>query len=144
MEFLRKLATQTRTHLSGLSVSQRLVLALCAVVIVGSLVWLFQWSGRSALVPLIDAPMTPDERQAVQQKLATGNWKGATTGWLLTRETLPMMIRGVPQTLPGLERFYMAGHWVEPGGTVTMAAASGKNAIRLICAEDGVDFTTTI
>jgi hypothetical protein len=34
----------------------------------------------------------------------------------------------------------MAGHWVEPGGTVTMAAASGKNVIQLICAEDDKAF----
>jgi phytoene dehydrogenase-like protein len=85
-----------------------------------------------------------DEATPLSYERYTGNWKGATTGWLLTRQTLPMMIRGISQTLPGLESFYMAGHWVEPGGTVTMAAASGKNAIRLICAEDGVDFTTTI
>ncbi len=82
-----------------------------------------------------------DEATPLSYERYTGNWMGATTGWLLTKETTPMMILGVPKTLPGLEDFYMAGHWVEPGGTVTLAAASGKSAIQLICAEDGVNFT---
>ena len=38
----------------------------------------------------------------------------------------------------------MAGHGVEPGGTVTPTAASGKNAAQLICADDGVSFTTNL
>jgi hypothetical protein len=38
----------------------------------------------------------------------------------------------------------MAGHWVEPGGTVALAAASGKNAIQLICAQDQVPFQVTL
>jgi phytoene dehydrogenase-like protein len=84
-----------------------------------------------------------DEATPLSYERYTGNWMGATTGWLLTKETIPMMILGVPKTLPGLECFYLAGHWVEPGGTVTLAAASGKNAIQLICAQDGVNFTTT-
>ncbi|MBN2045202.1 MAG: NAD(P)/FAD-dependent oxidoreductase [Anaerolineales bacterium] len=81
-----------------------------------------------------------DEATPLSYERYTGNWMGATTGWLLTKETTPMMIFGVPKTLPGLEDFYMAGQWVEPGGTVTIAAASGKNAIQLICTEDGKEF----
>ena len=84
-----------------------------------------------------------DEATPLSYERYTGNWMGATTGWLLTKETTPMMILGVPKTLPNLKNFYMAGHWVEPGGTVTMAAASGKNAIQLICAEDGQSFRTS-
>jgi phytoene dehydrogenase-like protein len=85
-----------------------------------------------------------DEATPLSYERYTGNWMGATTGWLLTKETMPMMILGVPKTLPGLEDFYMAGHWVEPGGTVSLAAASGKNVIQLICAEDGRPFTASI
>jgi phytoene dehydrogenase-like protein len=55
-----------------------------------------------------------------------------------------MMILGVPKTLPDLENFYMAGQWVEPGGTVTLAAASGKTVMQMICAEDGKDFSSTL
>jgi phytoene dehydrogenase-like protein len=85
-----------------------------------------------------------DEATPLSYERYTGNWMGATTGWLLTKETIPMMILGVPKRLPGLRDFYMAGHWVEPGGTVTLAAASGKNILQLICAEDRKVFATSI
>ncbi len=84
-----------------------------------------------------------DEATPLSYERYTGNWMGATTGWLLTKSTTPMMIFGVPKTLPGLRDLYMAGHWVEPGGTVTMAAASGKNAIQMVCAKDGKAFQTS-
>ena len=84
-----------------------------------------------------------DEATPLSYERYTGNWMGATTGWLLTKQTTPMMIFGVPKTLPGLKNFYMAGHWVEPGGTVTLAAASGKNAIQMICAEDKKEFRSS-
>ena len=83
-----------------------------------------------------------DEATPLSYERYTGNWMGATTGWLLTKETTPMMIFGVPKTLPHLQDFYMAGHWVEPGGTVTLAAASAKNVVQQICAEDRIDFTS--
>ena len=82
-----------------------------------------------------------DEATPLSYERYTGNWMGATTGWLLTKRITPMMILGVAKTLPGLRDFYLAGHWVEPGGTVTLAAASGKNVIQQICAEDGKPFS---
>jgi len=82
-----------------------------------------------------------DEATPLSYERYTNNWMGSTCGWLLTKATTPMMIMGVAKSLPGLKNFYMAGHWVEPGGTVTLAAASGKNVIRLICAQDGHNFT---
>ena len=85
-----------------------------------------------------------DEATPLSYERYTGNWQGATTGWLLTKQTTPMMIMGVSKTLPNLDDFYMAGHWVEPGGTVTMAAASGKNVIQMICARDGKDFSISL
>ncbi|MFC2030851.1 phytoene desaturase family protein, partial [Chloroflexota bacterium] len=39
----------------------------------------------------------------------TRNWKGSWEGWLMTPETVRTAIK---RTLPGLERFYMAGQWV--------------------------------
>jgi phytoene dehydrogenase-like protein len=67
----------------------------------------------------------------------TGNWQGATCGFLLTKETMRMMLFGMDKTLPGLGNFYMAGQWVEPGGSVPIAAMSGRQVIQLICHEDG-------
>lgn len=43
------------------------------------------------------------------------------------------MILGMRKTLPGLDNFYLAGQWVEPGGSVPVVAMSGRNAVRLIC-----------
>ena len=34
----------------------------------------------------------------------------------------------------------MAGQWVEPGGSVPVVAASGRNTIQVICHEDGKAF----
>ncbi|MEW5868091.1 MAG: NAD(P)/FAD-dependent oxidoreductase [Chloroflexota bacterium] len=73
----------------------------------------------------------------------TGNWLGSTCGWLLTKETMLMMIQSMDKTLPGLKNFYLAGQWVEPGGSVPLAAVSGRNAIQLICHQDERDFTTS-
>lgn len=72
----------------------------------------------------------------------TGNWHGSTCGWLLTRQTMWLMLRGVPKTLPKLSNFFMAGQWVEPGGSVPLAAMSGRNAVQLICHQDGRPFVT--
>jgi phytoene dehydrogenase-like protein len=36
----------------------------------------------------------------------TGNWKGSSCGWLLTKQTLPLSIKGLPKTLPKLRNFY--------------------------------------
>lgn len=71
----------------------------------------------------------------------TGNWQGSSCGWLLTRDTMFMMINGIQKTLPGLRNFYMVGQWVEPGGSLPVVAMSGRNAIQLICHEDGKHFT---
>lgn len=77
-----------------------------------------------------------DEATPVSYERYTGNWLGSTTGWLLTKETMMLMIRGMRKTLPGLRNFYMAGQWVEPGGTVPIVAMSGRNVIQMICHAD--------
>jgi phytoene dehydrogenase-like protein len=70
----------------------------------------------------------------------TGNWQGSYEGWLPTPRILG---RRIPRTLPGLEDFYMAGQWVEPGGGLPSAALSGRYVAQMICARDGRAFTTT-
>lgn len=72
----------------------------------------------------------------------TGNWQGATCGFLLTKETLRMLLLGVDKTLPGLGNFFMAGQWVEPGGSVPTAAMSGRQAVQLICHAEEKEFET--
>ncbi len=85
-----------------------------------------------------------DEATPLSYERYTGNWMGSTCGFLLTRETMPMLIKGVSKTLPGLRNFYLAGQWVEPGGSVPLSAASGRNAVYLICAQDGKAFNTNL
>jgi phytoene dehydrogenase-like protein len=81
-----------------------------------------------------------DEATPLSYERYTNNWLGSTCGWLMTRETMRMLIFGVDKTLPGLSNFYMAGQWVEPGGSVPLAAASGRGVIQLICAADHKPF----
>ena len=69
----------------------------------------------------------------------TLNDKGSPMGWLLTRKTLTELI---PRTLPGLENFYMAGHWVLPGGGVPGSVYTGRNVIQILCKRDGKEFQT--
>ena len=73
----------------------------------------------------------------------TGNWQGSIEGWLITTKTMGMMFgRGMRKMLPGLDRFYMAGQWVEPGGGVPTAASSGRKIIQSLCKRDRRPFVT--
>ena len=46
------------------------------------------------------------------------------------------------KTLPGLDNFYMAGQWVEPGGGLPAVAMSGRNVIQIICKKEKKKFQT--
>jgi phytoene dehydrogenase-like protein len=71
----------------------------------------------------------------------TGNWKGSYEGWQVTPNTWSFG-KLMRKTLPGLENFYMAGHWVEPGGGLPAAAMSGRNVIQIICKKEKRKFGT--
>jgi phytoene dehydrogenase-like protein len=60
------------------------------------------------------------------------SWRGAYEGWMPSSDGF---FGHVSKKLRGLDGFYMAGQWVEPGGGVPMAAMSGRQAIQLICAD---------
>ncbi|NLT36508.1 MAG: NAD(P)/FAD-dependent oxidoreductase [Gaiellales bacterium] len=68
----------------------------------------------------------------------TGNWRGSMEGWMTTPENLR---EEMPRTLTGLDGFCMAGQWVSPGGGIPGGVKTGRDAIQLICHEDGVRFT---
>jgi phytoene dehydrogenase-like protein len=70
----------------------------------------------------------------------TNNWRASYEGWLPTPRLLGRRIR---YTLPDLKNFYMAGHWVIPGGGLPSAALSGREVAQLTCAEYGKTFTPT-
>lgn len=70
----------------------------------------------------------------------TRSWRGAYEGWLPTPETFRAQ---VPRTLPGLERFYLAGQWVEPGGGVPAALVSGRQLVQVLCEQEARPFRTS-
>jgi phytoene dehydrogenase-like protein len=69
-----------------------------------------------------------------------GNWRGSYSGWLFTKKS--MFLR-MPVTLPGLSNFYMAGHWVTPGGGLPGAAITARAAVKLMCKKGKKRFVTT-
>jgi phytoene dehydrogenase-like protein len=71
----------------------------------------------------------------------TGNWQGSFQGW---RETTKTLMMRMSKTLPGLKNFYMAGQWVEPGGSLPTAVMSGRNVTQIICKRDKRSFITTV
>jgi phytoene dehydrogenase-like protein len=71
----------------------------------------------------------------------TGNWHGSYQGWYPPADLLSGA--GLPKTLPGLDDFYMAGQWVEPGGGLPPVALSGRNVAQIICRRDGKPFHTS-
>ena len=67
----------------------------------------------------------------------TGNWKGTMEGWLVVPGE---SFKPLPNTLPGLKRFMMAGQWVMPGGGLPSGPMTARPAIKAICREDHVPF----
>jgi phytoene dehydrogenase-like protein len=68
----------------------------------------------------------------------TMNHKASWGGWLLSAESI---MQTVERRLPGLNNFYMAGHWVLGG--VQGVLFSGRHAVQLMCRDDGKKFVTS-
>jgi phytoene dehydrogenase-like protein len=64
----------------------------------------------------------------------TGNWRGSTQGWILTRELMADVFAGrrPPKTSPDLANFHLAGQWTEPNGGLPPSAISGRTAVQQI------------
>ena len=70
----------------------------------------------------------------------TGNWRGSYEGWIPT----PANFRErLPKSLPAVDHFLMAGHWVEIGGGLPPAAYSGRHVVQIICDRDRRRFRTS-
>jgi phytoene dehydrogenase-like protein len=67
----------------------------------------------------------------------TGNYKASITGWLLNPEQGGVAI---PKSLPGLDNFWMVGHWVYPGGGLPAGVSTGREIIWRQCRKDGKKF----
>jgi len=68
----------------------------------------------------------------------TGNWHGLQP-WPAEDEGFSAMLKGLTRTLPGLESFYMVGHWAGGIG-ISTAAISGRQVIQRMCKRDGRRF----
>jgi phytoene dehydrogenase-like protein len=73
-------------------------------------------------------------------KRYTGNWKGSFEGWLPTPQAINLTMK---KTLPGLDNFYMAGQWVQPGGGLPSGAMTGRYVIQILCKKDKKQFVAT-
>ncbi len=72
----------------------------------------------------------------------TGNWRGSYEGWMFDESDFSLL-SSMRKTLPGLENFYMAGQWVNPGGGIPTAVMSGNHTIQMICRKDKRKFTSS-
>jgi phytoene dehydrogenase-like protein len=94
-----------------------------------------RWPGIARQVEMIDVatPLTFERY--------TGNWKGSFEGWLVTPQNVTLQMANI---LPGLDNFYMAGQWVQPGGGLPGGVMSGRRAIVALCKKDKKKFHATI
>ncbi|MCH7525865.1 MAG: hypothetical protein IID39_00375 [Planctomycetes bacterium] len=75
MESLRRLLAKINTQMADLTPSQRMAIALCAVVVVGSFMWLARWSAEPEWVRLLEEPMTTEQLAAARQALPAGKFR---------------------------------------------------------------------
>jgi phytoene dehydrogenase-like protein len=62
-------------------------------------------------------------------------WQGAYCGWKSPAQK-------IPNVLPGLLGFYLAGQWTQKTGGLPTAALTGKGSIMRVCKEDGKEFVS--
>ena len=67
----------------------------------------------------------------------TGNWKGSQEGWLMPPGG---GFKPLPNTLPKLDRFFLIGQWIMPGGGLPSGPMTARPAIKAICKRDHVPF----
>lgn len=73
MERLRQIISYINEQLTGLNVSQRLAIGLCAALVAGSILWLLQWSITPDMMPLVKHNFTYDELEEAEGSLKSNN-----------------------------------------------------------------------
>ncbi len=71
----------------------------------------------------------------------TGNYRASYEGW---RPTAATMQTKIPTTLPGLKGFSMIGQWTRSFAGLPTVAMDGRNAVELLCREEGKTFVTSV
>ncbi len=69
MGFLRQTLLQVQEHLKGLTVSQKVAIALCVGLIAVSLAWLTHWSVTPDMVDLLPQPFNSQELSTAEREL---------------------------------------------------------------------------
>ncbi len=93
-----------------------------------------RWPGFKSQVEVVDVP-TP-----ATYKHFTGNWKASPDGWYITPDN--MRNQEPLHTVPGLGGLYTSGQWTAPFTGTVIAAMTGRQAIELMCREEGRRFVT--
>jgi phytoene dehydrogenase-like protein len=68
----------------------------------------------------------------------TNIWKGGYQGFAPTPQAAGALLR---KTVPGLDRFYMTGQWLWPGGGMPAVMRVSRDVAQMICHEDGKPFS---
>jgi len=69
MEFLKAQAVQIAEQLRGMSLSQRVAIALSTVLVVAAMWGLIQWGGQGEWSDLLHQPLTPEQMQRIHGEL---------------------------------------------------------------------------
>lgn len=69
MDFLRQTWQQVQEHLKGLTLSQKMVIGLCAGMIAMAMAWLMHWSATPDMVTLLDQSFKANELASSQREL---------------------------------------------------------------------------
>jgi phytoene dehydrogenase-like protein len=72
----------------------------------------------------------------------TSNRKGSVQGWFPGKNLIARL--PATETLPGLQSFYLCGHWTQPGGGLPIAIKSARDVAQLICRKSGKKFKVKI
>ena len=58
----------------------------------------------------------------------------------LEARPIPIFVPSCWNSLPGLENFYMVGHWVQAGGGLPSGLMTGQDVVMLMCKKDRKKF----
>ncbi len=75
MDRFRHFLSSLSTQLNELNVSQRIAIALCAALIVGSLFWLLQWSTVPEMIPVVNDKFSFESLDSAEAALTTNGIK---------------------------------------------------------------------
>ncbi|HEX7645527.1 MAG TPA: NAD(P)/FAD-dependent oxidoreductase [Burkholderiaceae bacterium] len=95
---------------------------------------------------LVESIEFSDIGTPLTQERYTGNHHGTVLAWqpfLPSGEFVEHSVKKNGPKVPGLENFYMSGHWTTTGGLIR-AASSGRHVIQYLCKDEAKPFKAYI